>query len=108
MRRRAVGGAADVAHFYGAVPDAVRPAVDGSVCGGGGSQRVGGGHPSLLGGLPLLSGTSSTPMNDADDDQDGRRHGDDDAEDDAKIPVVVVGSTCQMHAVGHSVHETTG
>jgi len=95
VRRRAVGGAADVTHFDGAVVDAVGPAVhDGGV---GGREGVGGRQSALLGGLAPLTRPSSTSMNDADDHQHGRCHGNNDAKDNAKISVVVIRSTWQMY-----------
>ena len=87
MRRRAVVGAADVSHFNGAVFDAVRPAVHGGGIGGGNEDVDG--QSTLLGGF-ALSGTSSTSVNYADDDQQGHGHGKDDAENKAEISVVVV------------------
>ena len=100
MRGRAVGGSADVSHLDGTVLVTVGP----PVYGGGGvghsgegiggqSPLLGGGQSPLLDGLATLFGPPSTPMNDADDDQYGRCHGNDDAKDDAKISVVVIRST---------------
>lgn len=92
MRGRAVtaGSSADVAYFDGAVLDAVWTAVSRGISGGG--QDVGG-HSTLFSGLAFVSRSSSTSMNDADDDQHGGSHGDDHTEDDAKITVVVIRGT---------------